>query len=72
MAESFRAGGVGYGEYKKQLLAAFMEYFGAQREKRAALEQDLSVVEDVLVEGARKARAVARETIDEVRAAVGF
>jgi len=72
MAQSFRAGGVGYGEYKKQLLAAFLEYFGPQREQRAALEQDMATVEDVLAEGARKARAVARETLDKVRAACGY
>ncbi|MCE5238600.1 tryptophan--tRNA ligase [bacterium] len=71
MAQSYRAGGVGYGEYKKQLLAAFLEYFGTMRERRAALEQDMGTVEDVLAEGARKARAVARETLDKVRAAVG-
>lgn len=71
MAASFRRGGVGYGEYKKQLLAAFLEYFGAAREKRAVLEQDLGTVEDVLIQGARRARTVARETLDAVRAVVG-
>ena len=72
MEESFRAGGTGYGEYKKQLLASFMEYFGPQRARRAELEQDEDYVQDVLAEGAKKARAVARETIDRVRTAVGF
>lgn len=71
MAASYRRGGVGYGEYKKQLLAAYLEYFGAAREKRAALEQDLGTVEDVLAQGAQRARAVARETLEAVRAAVG-
>jgi len=72
MAQSFRAGGVGYGEYKKQLLAAFLEYFGPMREKRAELARNSGYVEEVLAEGARKARAVARETLDRVRAAVGY
>lgn len=72
MEASFLAGGTGYGEYKKQLLASFLEYFGKQRERRAELAQDLAYVEDVLVEGAKKARVVARETLDRVRAAVGF
>lgn len=72
MEASFRAGGTGYGEYKKQLLAAFLEYFGARRERRAELEQDMSTVEDVLAEGAKKARAVAAETLERVRTAVGF
>jgi len=72
MEASFLAGGTGYGEYKKQLLASFLEYFGKQRERRAELAQDLAYVEDVLVEGAKQARVVARETLDRVRAAVGF
>lgn len=72
MEQSFRAGGVGYGEYKKQLLAAFMGYFGKQRARRTELESDPGYVEDVLAEGAKKARAVARETLDKVRTAVGF
>jgi tryptophanyl-tRNA synthetase len=72
MEASFRAGGVGYGEYKKQLLAAFLEYFGPRREKRAELARDMSYVEDVLAAGAQKARAVARQTLDTVRAAVGY
>ena len=69
---SFRSGGTGYGEYKKRLLAAFMEYFGARRERRAELERNPQYVEDVLAEGAKKARAVAGETLDRVRTAVGF
>ncbi|MEN6546634.1 MAG: tryptophan--tRNA ligase [Armatimonadia bacterium] len=72
MEQSFRAGGVGYGEYKKQLLAAFMGYFGNQRARRTELESDPGYVEDVLAEGAKKARVVARETLDRVRTAVGF
>ncbi len=72
MAASFRRGGVGYGEYKKQLLAAYMEYFGPARELRAGFEQNLQVVEEVLEQGARRARAVARETLDTVRAAIGM
>ena len=71
MRESFLAGGTGYGDYKKQLLSAFLEYFGPARERRAGYEADMSYVEDVLAEGARKARAVARETLDRVRTAVG-
>jgi len=71
MRQSFLAGGVGYGEYKKQLLAAFLEYFGEARERRAKYEADTSYVEDVLAESAKRARAVARETLDRVRTTVG-
>lgn len=72
MEASFHAGGTGYGEYKKRLLASFLEYFGAQRARREELAADMGYVEDVLIEGAKKARVVARETVDRVRTAVGF
>lgn len=72
MEQSFRAGGVGYGEYKKQLLEAFLSTFGAMRDKRAELEQNMEYVEDVLAQGAARARAEARVTLDRVRTAVGF
>lgn len=72
VAESYRKGGVGYGEYKKQLLAAFHARFDAARARRAELAKDPATVEDVLRDGARRARALAEPLMDEVRRAVGL
>lgn len=72
MADKFRAGGYGYGHAKKELLAAYHRLFDPFREKREALAQDPAMLEDVLAEGARKARAAAAPVMDKVRSAVGL
>jgi tryptophanyl-tRNA synthetase len=73
MAAAFRKGGMGYGDAKKVLLAKYEEVFGgALREKRKAYDAKPGVVEDILAEGARKARAVARATMDAVYEATGI
>jgi len=65
-------GGVGYGELKKRLHEAYTGMFGPLREKRRALAADEAFVEGVLVEGAKRARAVAREVMAEARDACGI
>ncbi len=72
LADRFRKGGMGYGDAKKTLLEKTMEYFGPFRDRRDELEKDPDFVEDVLVEGAKKARAKARETLNRARLAVGL
>ncbi|MBM3861030.1 MAG: tryptophan--tRNA ligase [Verrucomicrobia bacterium] len=66
------AGGYGYGELKKTLLAALMDYFAPMRAKRAELEKNLDYVEQVLRAGAARANAVANATMEQVRKAVGL
>jgi tryptophanyl-tRNA synthetase len=72
MAQSFRAGGTGYGEYKKQLFEVLWNAFEPMRIKRAELESDLNYVESVLRNGAERALATAQETMAKVRSAVGL
>ncbi len=72
MEEAFRAGGCGYGEFKKQLFATIWEYFAPMRARRAELDKDPGEVERVLQDGARRAGEVAAQTIARVRAAVGL
>lgn len=72
MEEAFRAGGVGYGEFKKQLFAAIWEYFAPARERRALLESDPAAVEEILHQGAVRAGAIARQTLAKVREAMGL
>jgi len=68
----YRKGGMGYGEAKKRVAELFEEKFGPAREKRAALEKDAAYVEKVLVEGGRRARAVAQDVMRDVRKACGI
>ena len=70
--ESWRAGGKGYGEYKKKLLDAFHVTFDGARARRAELMNDPASVEAILARGAEKARAYAAPYMDAVRKAVGL
>jgi tryptophanyl-tRNA synthetase len=68
----YRKPGMGYGEAKKRLAELYEEEFGARREARAQWAARPDDVEDVLREGARRARAVAREVMADVRDACGI
>jgi tryptophanyl-tRNA synthetase len=72
LAERYRAGRIGYGDSKKLLLEKIDTHFAAAREKRKQLAANPDQVEDVLREGARKARAEAQQTLALVREAVGL
>ncbi len=72
MAARYRAGGLGYGTAKKELLAKFEERFEPMRAKRAELAANLDYVEEILRKGAEKARAAAAPTMDAARRAVGL
>ncbi|MGA1526134.1 MAG: tryptophan--tRNA ligase, partial [Planctomycetota bacterium] len=72
MRARYRAGGYGFGNAKKALLAKIEESMEPFRNRRAELEADPGYVDDVLASGARTARAVARETLDRARTACGL
>jgi tryptophanyl-tRNA synthetase len=72
MINSFHTGGTGYGDYKKQLFAAVMDYFAPMRARRTHYEAHPEEVEAVLQAGAAKARAVAETVMERVRRAVGL
>jgi tryptophanyl-tRNA synthetase len=69
--ESFDKGGLGYGHYKQRLLALIHETFDDARQRRRELEGRHDEVEDILAEGARRARAYAAPVMSAVRRAVG-
>ena len=71
MAGRFRGGGLGYGEVKKDLFERLVAYFGAARERREELARDPDCVEDVLRDGAARARETAAPLMDDVRRATG-
>jgi tryptophanyl-tRNA synthetase len=71
MAENYRTGGYGYGHAKLALLGKIEEVFGPHREKYQEYVARPDDVLDVLRESAKSARAVARQTVDRVRAAAG-
>ncbi|HKA07800.1 MAG TPA: tryptophan--tRNA ligase [Gemmataceae bacterium] len=72
LADHYRAGGMGDGEAKQMLLTKIDTYFGPFRERRKKLAADPGYVEDVLRDGAKRARAEAVKTMELVREATGF
>ena len=72
METDFRAGGIGYGDFKKRLFAAVWDNFAVARTRRAELERDSAYVDEVLKDGAARARTIAHFTMGRVRRAVGL
>ena len=72
MVDAHLAGGVGYGQFKKDLFEAYWEYFRAARERREWILAHPEYVDDVLNRGAEKAREEAQATLARIRQAVGL
>ena len=72
MEADFRAGGVGYGDFKKRLFGAVWDFFAPQRARRAELAADPGYVDAVLADGALRAGALAEQVMQRVRTAVGL
>ncbi|HEX8243851.1 MAG TPA: tryptophan--tRNA ligase [Longimicrobium sp.] len=72
MEDEHRAGGVGYGDFKKRLFEAMWEYFAPMRARREELLARPGYVDDVLRDGAERAKEIGGRTMARVRAAVGL
>ena len=72
LADRYRAGGMGYGEAKQALFEAAMSYFADARARRVELAANPSQVEDVLLAGAKQARAKGQMVLQRVRDACGL
>ena len=69
---TYKRGGIGYGQFKKDLFEAYWEYFRAAREKREWIMANPGYVDEVLADGAAKAREAAAKVLSRVRKAVGL
>lgn len=72
MAANFRAGNYGYGHAKKELLAALLDGFRAERETFDRLMNDRAELDAHLARGADKARVVAGEVLARTRSKLGY
>jgi tryptophanyl-tRNA synthetase len=63
--------GAGYGAFKQAVAEAVVEYLTPVRERYSELRGDESKLEQTLAEGAEKARAIAADTLADVRRAMG-
>ncbi len=64
--------GMPYGEAKKRLLEAFMNYFAPMRKRRMDFEKNINFVEKTMVNGGKKASLVAAKTMEKVRLVTGL
>lgn len=67
-----RAGGLGYGDLKKALFEHCWNFFAPARARRAELLADPGYVDQVLREGAERARSVASVVVKRARRAAGL
>ncbi len=67
----YRAGQVGDVECKDKLAVALNNFLDPIRARFAALEADAGLVDEILYNGTEKVRAIARDTMKEVRKAMG-
>jgi tryptophanyl-tRNA synthetase len=72
LAEQYRAGTIGFGGAKKLLKEKIDAYFAPFRAKRKELAARPDTVEDVLREGAKKARIETQRTMEKVYKATGL
>ena len=70
--ERAKAGGLGYGDVKKDLHARLLAHFGPMRERREALAMRPGEVEDVLADGVGRARALMAPVLEAAREAAGL
>jgi tryptophanyl-tRNA synthetase len=63
--------GSGYGDFKRAVADAVVDYLAPVRERYDQLRADEAELESILAGGAEKARAIASETVAEVRDAMG-
>src|SRR5436305_11849093 len=72
MRAAFQRGGIGYGDFKKQLFAKLWEYFEPMRKRREEILKDPGYIDAVLERGAARANEEATKVMKRVRAAVGL
>jgi len=72
LEKRYRAGGMGYGDAKKELAEVIERVLGPARERRTELANKPDYVEDVLTTNGAKARRVACGVMEEVRNACGL
>jgi tryptophanyl-tRNA synthetase len=67
-----RKAGIGCVDCKRKLAANLNRHLVPFREKREELAKDPNIVDEVLDDGAKRAKEIASQTMGEVREAIGF
>jgi tryptophanyl-tRNA synthetase len=70
LKDRYRKGTVGDVEVKERLFKALTAFLDPIRERRAEFAAKPQLVREIIMEGTRKGRALAQQTMDEVRSAM--
>jgi len=71
-AAKMKAGGIGYGDLKKELAAVTKEFLAPFKKKFLAFKEQPDEVEAILRDGATRARALALPVLEKARQATGL
>jgi len=69
---NYKNGGIGYGQAKEILYNEIINRFAKNRKKFFELMEDKQLVEELLIDGSKKARVQAQKVLKRVRASVGY
>jgi tryptophanyl-tRNA synthetase len=72
LKERYRRGAVGDVEVKRKLARAINGFLAPMHERRAAYESQPGLVDDILIDGVRRTRSIAQETMEMVYEAMGL
>ena len=72
MELNYKIKGYGYGHAKSELLQLVLTHFAKERELFNYYQENPSKIDEILAEGAKKARAIAKVTLNRARKAIGF
>lgn len=72
LESKYKAGNFGYGHAKQALYELILERFKEPREKYHYFIQNPEIIEDILLEGARKAQQVSSSILKRVRTKIGY
>lgn len=72
MIADHQNGGIGYGDFKKRLAEAYWDFFAPMRQRREEILADPGYVDQVLAQGALRAREEATKVLARIKTAVGL
>ena len=72
IATACRSAEIGCVDCKKQLSESVNDYFAPIRARREELAADPDAVDEILIDGARRARVIAAEVLADVKDAIGL
>jgi tryptophanyl-tRNA synthetase len=69
--QSYLQGGMAYSEIKQKLFEQLEDQFGMARGKYETMIEDWEQLDEILLQGAQKARSIAKPMMEKIRKAVG-